>query len=82
MNIFPKRKKNVDNIYLHYLGNDFRKIFNAKRNPIGWFQPKKGQKKDPIKVAIDCFIPEKEYGRILMDKSLGELGYVLKSNSK
>ena len=69
MNTNSKRRKNVDNIYHHYLGNEFKKIFKVKKNQIGWFEPKKKQKKDPIKVAIDCFIPEKKYGKILMDKS-------------
>ena len=84
MDIFSKRKKNVDNIYLHYLGNEFKKIFGeTKKNGCGWFEPlKKKPNKDPIKIGIDCFIPEKKYGKILMDKSLGELGYKYKSNSK
>ena len=83
MDIFSKRTKSVDNIYHHYLGNEFKKVFGeSKKSNCGWFEPPKNQNKDPIKVAIDCFIPEKEYGRILMDKSLGELGYVHKSNSK
>ena len=85
MNTNSKRRKNVDNIYHHYLGNEFKKIFKVKKNQIGWFEPKKKQKKDPIKVAIDCFIPEKKYGKILVGlpgKTLGKLGYKYKSNSK
>ena len=83
MDIFSKRTKSVDNIYHHYLGNEFKKVFGeSKKSNCGWLEPPKKQNKDPIKVAIDCFIPEKEYGRILMDKSLGELGYKHKSNSK
>ena len=40
---------------------------------------KKG-KIDKIKVAIDCFIPEKKYGKILIRKKLRQLGYEYKSN--
>ncbi len=84
MDIFSKRTKSVDNIYHPYLGNEFKKIFGeTKKSSCGWFEPlKKKPNKDPIKIGIDCFIPEKKYGKILMDKSLGELGYKYKSNSK
>tara|TARA_Y100000294_G_scaffold160391_1_gene163983 strand:- start:435 stop:1391 length:957 start_codon:yes stop_codon:yes gene_type:complete len=83
MDIFAKRKKSVDNIYLHYLGNEFKKVFGeTKKNGCGWFQPLKKPYKDPIKTAIECFIPEKKYGKVIMNKSLGELGYIHKLNSK
>ena len=42
MDIFSKRKKSVDNIYHHYLGNEFKKIFGeTKKSSCGWFEPLK-----------------------------------------
>ena len=89
-----KRKLNVQRIYLHYLGTQFRRVFNqTKKKDVGWFQAikykkKKNKKKKNKKITIDtlgavikCFIPEK-YGPLLINKNLRKLGYKTTYNAK
>ena len=53
MNLKTKTDLDVNKIHLHYLGNQFKKVFGqSKRADIGWFQPliKKKIKKKEIKI--------------------------------
>jgi len=90
-----KRSLNVNRIYPGYLGREFKKIFNqTKKEDVGWFHPlkikkiKKNKKviktirKDTIEAVLKCFIPEKKYGKLLVNKKLRKLGYKTAYNAE
>ena len=78
-----KRSLNVEKIYHHYLGTEFKKVFNqVKKKDVGWFEAVKKKKRkkkviitDTLGTVIKCFIPEKKYGPLLVNKKLRALGY-------
>ena len=88
MNLKLKTNLDVNKIHLHYLGNEFKKVFGQKKiADIGWFQPLKIKKikkskitikeikTDNIKSIINYFIPEEKYGPLLVNIKLKSLGY-------
>jgi len=78
-----KRFISVDNIYSNYESvRCFKKVFGISRKAkVGGFHAKtKNDKIDPIAEVIRIFIPEKEYGKIQIKKTLKQLGYEGKSN--
>ena len=78
-----KRFRSVDKIYSTYeRTKNFRKIFGVTRKgKVGGLEPgKKNDKTDSIMRVIQTFIPEKEYGKIQIRKTLKKLGYEAKSN--
>ena len=90
-----KRIPNINKIYPGYLGRQFGKVFNqTKKKDIGWFHPlkirkiKKNKKvikiikKDTIGDVLKCFIPEKKYGKLLVNKKLRKLGYKTAYNAE
>ena len=73
-----KRFRSVDKIYSTYeRTKNFRKIFGVTRKgKVGGLEPgKKNDKTDSIMRVIQTFIPEKEYGKIQIRKTLKKLGY-------
>ena len=78
-----KRSLNINKIYPDHLGRQFKKVFNqTKKKDVGWFQglkKKKRKKKvvitDTLGTVIKCFISEKKYGPLLVNKKLRALGY-------
>ena len=78
-----KRFLSVDKIYSTYeRTRNFKKIFGVTRKgKVGGLEPgKKNDKTDSIMRVIQTFIPEKEYGKIQIRKTLKQLGYEAKSN--
>ena len=71
-----KRSININRIYPGYLGRGFKKVFNqTKKKDVGWFHPLKKKKRknrviiiDTIGAVLKCFIPEKKYGKLLVNK--------------
>jgi len=78
-----KRSLNINKIYPGHLGRQFKKVFNqTKKKDVGWFQALKKIKRkkkviitDTLGTVIKCFIPEKKYGPLLVNKNLRSLGY-------
>ena len=85
-----KRSPNINKIYPGYLGRQFSKVFNqTKKKDVGWFHPLKKKKRknkviltDTIRDVLKCFIPEKKYGPLLVNKELRSLGYKTTYNAE
>jgi len=85
-----KRSLNINKIYPGHLSRQFKKVFNqAKKKDVGWFHPLKKKKRknkviltDTIRDVLKCFIPEKEYGPLLVNKELRSLGYKTEYNAE
>jgi len=85
-----KRSLNINKIYPDYLGRQFKKAFNqTKKKDVGWFQAVKKKKRkkkviitDTLGTVIKCFIPEKKYGPLLVNKKLRSLGYKTAYNAE
>ena len=85
-----KRSLNINNIYPDHLGRQFKKVFNqTKKKDVGWFHPLKKKKRknkviitDTIGDVLKCFIPEKKYGPLLVNKELRSLGYKTAYNAE
>ncbi len=85
-----KRSPNINKIYPDYLGRQFSKVFNqTKKKDVGWFHPLKKKKRknkviitDTIGDVLKCFIPEKKYGKLLVNKKLRKLGYKTAYNAE
>ncbi len=85
-----KRSLNINKIYPDHLGRQFKKVFNqTKKKDVGWFQSLKKKKKkkkviitDTLGTVLKCFIPEKKYGPLLVNKELRSLGYKTAYNAE
>ncbi|MDC0142529.1 hypothetical protein OAI70_00295 [Candidatus Pelagibacter sp.] len=85
-----KRSLNINKIYPDHLGRQFKKVFNqTKKKDVGWFHPLKKKKRknkviltDTIRDVLKCFIPEKKYGPLLVNKGLRSLGYKTAYNAE
>lgn len=84
MNKNIKRFRSIDKIYSNYESdrNFFKKYFGVSRKvKVGGIEPKKkGSSEDSLKKVIETFIPQKEYGKMYIKKTLKDLGYEYKSN--
>ena len=83
MNKDIKRFCSKDKIYSTYeRTRNFKKIFGiTKKAKVGGLEPGgKKDKIDPLLEVIKTFIPENEYGKIQVRKSLKKLGLEAKSN--
>ena len=81
MNSIPLRNILKDNIYTTYeKTKNFTEIFGQKRKAnINSLTASKNTE-DPFKEILKVFIPEKDYGKILIKKTLRKIGYESDNN--
>ena len=81
MNSIPLRNILKDNIYTTYeKTKNFTEIFGQKRKANINSLTASKKTEDPFKEILKLFIPEKDYGKILIKKTLRKIGYESDNN--